>query len=305
MITVGIPRALLYHKFRVLWEHFFAEVGSRVVISPPTDRRILARGVDLAVDESCLPMKMYLGHVDALAGSCDVVLVPRLECLLKREEACVKLMGAYDIVRNTLPELPLETYQVDVRNGLRERDEMIELGRRLGAKDSTACRAYDSAHAAWTRSRELRAASQRALAESPRTRPRILVVAHPYNLHDEMIGRPILDFLATQDVDVLISDDVDHERAHASCAALSPGLIWTFNKELLGSVEMYRGNVDGVVFVVTFPCGPDSLMAELAQRKLGGVPVISIVLDELSGEAGLRTRLESFVDILAMRAAAS
>jgi predicted nucleotide-binding protein (sugar kinase/HSP70/actin superfamily) len=56
--------------------------------------------------------------------------------------------------------------------------------------------------------------------------------------------------------------------------------------------------VDGIVFVVTFPCGPDSLMAELCQRRTLGVPIVTLVLDELQGEAGLRTRLESFVDII-------
>lgn len=305
MTTLGIPRALLYHKYRDLWEHFFAAIDVPIVVSPPTDRRILSRGIDLAVDESCLPMKVYLGHVAALAGRCDVVLVPRLERLRKREQACVKLMGAYDIVRNTLPEMVLETYQVDVHNGLHERDEMIALGRRLGAGRAAARRAYDGALDAWVRSHELRAVRQRERIASPRDRPRILVVAHPYSLHDDIIGRPIFDFLATQEVEVFISDDVDHSLAHASCAALSPGLTWTFNKELLGSVELYRGVIDGVVYVVTFPCGPDSLMTELAQRRLAEVPAISIVLDELSGEAGLRTRLESFVDILAMRAAAS
>jgi predicted nucleotide-binding protein (sugar kinase/HSP70/actin superfamily) len=39
-------------------------------------------------------------------------------------------------------------------------------------------------------------------------------------------------------------------------------------------------------------------MAELCQRRIEGVPIVTLVLDELQGEAGLRTRLESFVDII-------
>ena len=303
MTVIGIPRATLYFKYQVLWEAFFEGIGCQIAVSPPTDRRILARGVELSVDESCLPMKVLLGHVDALAGSCDAVLIPRLERLQPREEACVKFMGAYDIVRNTLPEVELVTYQVAVHNGLHERAEMIALGQRLGATREEATRSYDEAHLKWEESRDERSKEQHQRVSAKRTRPRMLVVAHPYALYDEVIGRRVLDFLKTQEVDVFVSDDVDHERAHECSTAISPGLIWTFSKELLGSVQMYRDEIDGIVFIVTFPCGPDSLMAEMAQRKLEHIPVVTLVLDELSGEAGLKTRLESFVDILAMRTA--
>jgi len=59
--------------------------------------------------------------------------------------------------------------------------------------------------------------------------------------------------------------------------------------------------VDGIIFLVTFPCGPGSLANEVCQRRVKNVPVMSIILDELQGEVGLRTRLESFVDIIKMK----
>ena len=40
---------------------------------------------------------------------------------------------------------------------------------------------------------------------------------------------------------------------------------------------------------------------ELAIRKLSGIPVINIVVDESSADSGLITRLESFVDIIKER----
>lgn len=303
MTTVGIPRALLYHKSHTLWSTFFEGVGAHTVVSPHTNRRILARGTELAVDESCLPMKVYLGHVDALRGRCDHVLVPRLESLCKHEKMCVKFMGAPDIVRNTMPDISVLTYDVNVGDGIRERDGIVALGKRLGAGAIRARRAYKDAlvaQHAWEVERER---EQESLLDAASDRPRILVVGHSYNLGDALIGKPIVDFLSSQEVDVLTSDAVDHAEARKLSVALSTSIEWTYNKELLGAIEMYRGRVDGIVFVVTFPCGPDSLMAELAQRRLGNVPVASLVLDELTGEAGLRTRLESFVDILKLKRA--
>ena len=75
----------------------------------------------------------------------------------------------------------------------------------------------------------------------------------------------------------------------------------TNSRQLLGAVEHWREHVDGIIFLVTFPCGPDSLVTELATLRIKGVPMVTLIIDEHSGETGLRTRLESFVDILHMR----
>jgi predicted nucleotide-binding protein (sugar kinase/HSP70/actin superfamily) len=303
--VIGIPRALLYHKYHALWSAFFEGIGCKTVLSPPTNRRILSRGVELAVDESCLSMKVFLGHVDSLRGRCDYVLVPRLESVDPREHMCVKFMGAYDIVRNTLPDLRLVMYDVDVANGLTEQDAFVRLGRSLGAGRLRARRAYREASAA-SRAHELELArEQEAIASAPADRPRILVVGHTYNLADELIGQPLLRYLRSLDVDVLVSDAVDHDHARSLSSRLSPTIRWTYNKELLGAIALYRAQVDGIVFVITFPCGPDSLMSELCCRRIDGIPVATLVIDELSGEAGLRTRLESFCDIIAAKRAKS
>ena len=78
MMTIGLPRAMLYYRCRALWHTFFEELGAEVVVSSPTDREILDQGTALAIDESCLSLKIYLGHVRALIGRCDYILVPRV-----------------------------------------------------------------------------------------------------------------------------------------------------------------------------------------------------------------------------------
>lgn len=301
-MRIGLPRALLYHKYHTLWTTFLEECGFTTVVSPPTNRRILERGVSLAVDESCLPMKVFLGHVDALAGRCDAVFVPRQEAFERGEHLCVKFMGAYDIVRNTLPDLGLLTYDVNADHGVDERRSMIAMARSLGVPRRTARRAYDFAAAAQHAHEIERARLQQSVGESPRSDDvRILVVGHSYTLADELIGAPIVGYLRTLGTEVVTSDEVDKALARRTGATMSPTMKWRYNKELLGSVELYRDLVDGIVFVITFPCGPDSLMAELCARRITGIPMTTLVLDELAGEAGTRTRLESFVDILRER----
>lgn len=74
--VVGIPRALLFYRFGVLWTTFFESIGRTVVVSEPTDKAIADGGDRLSVDECCLASKVFIGHVESLAGRCDAVFVP-------------------------------------------------------------------------------------------------------------------------------------------------------------------------------------------------------------------------------------
>jgi predicted nucleotide-binding protein (sugar kinase/HSP70/actin superfamily) len=300
-ITVGLPRALLFHKYVDLWSAFFEALDVETVLSPPSNKAILERGSRLAVDETCLPVKLFLGHVDALRSKADVVLVPRIASLTKDEPACVKFMGAYDVARNSVPDLELIEYDVDVRNGKREGPEIRRLGRRFEPNRLKVAYAYAQARTAAERRQRAHAQEQELAAHGPGLK--VLVVGHPYNVEDALIGGPVVSFLRDLGAVPIVAEIADVSRARLLSSRLSTDIPWTYNKELLGAVEHFRPHVDGMVFLVSFPCGPDSLMTELCVRRLKGVPNLVLILDELQGEAGLRTRLESFVDLLHLAAA--
>ncbi|MBA4370712.1 MAG: hypothetical protein C0418_03930 [Coriobacteriaceae bacterium] len=302
-IRIGLPRSMLYHKYHVLWSTFFEELGCETVVSPPTNKRLLERGAALSVDESCLSMKIFLGHIEALHDRADYVLVPTIASLYPHEDACVKLMGAYDITRHSVEGVSLLTYVVDERRSISEKREMLRLGRKFCRNPLRVRAAYRRARLNLRAHERELAREQQSLVEAPWDRPRILLVGHAYNLADEFIGAPIERFLESLGVTVFDSEALDHGVARDLYSRISTDVKWTYNKQLLGAVEYYRDKVDGMVFLVAFPCGPDSLMVELCQRRVKDVPIATLVVDELSSETGLRTRLESFVDILRMSGA--
>ncbi|MDI6843433.1 MAG: acyl-CoA dehydratase activase-related protein [Anaerosomatales bacterium] len=300
-VRIGLPRAMLYHKYHVMWSSFFEGIGCGIAVSPPSNVRLLERGAALSVDETCLSMKLFLGHVEALRGRSDCVLVPNLVSPRRGEEACVKLMGAFDIARHALPEIAFVSYTVDEDRGVREERELVRLGQELGASRRRARAAYREArHALETHWHEA-AREQLALLEQPHDDLRVLLVGHAYNVADEIIGGPVRRLLASLGATVIDAEALGHVAPSDLHARISVDVNWTFNKELLNALELARDRVDGVVFLVAFPCGPDALMVELCQRRLGGLPSIALVLDELTGLTGLQTRIESFVDILALR----
>jgi predicted nucleotide-binding protein (sugar kinase/HSP70/actin superfamily) len=122
------------------------------------------------------------------------------------------------------------------------------------------------------------------------------VVGHPYNLYDPFVNHSLLDRLAR-----LGTTLVTPERL-----GVKPGAdYWSFEYEVVGAAKaaVAQPGMSGIVAVVAFGCGPDSVMQEQV-REIGaraGVPVMVLALDEHAGEAGLLTRLEAFIDMLRWR----
>jgi len=62
--------------------------------------------------------------------------------------------------------------------------------------------------------------------------------------------------------------------------------------------------VNGIIQLIVFSCGPDSIASEIAirfARKNTNVPLLQLVFDELTGEAGVKTRIEAFIDMVNRR----
>ncbi len=97
--TIGIPRGMFYYDYYILWEEFFKNLNTKVVISPPkTNKDILNRGISTCVDEACLPVKVFHGHVNYLKDKVDYIFIPKFISLYKREYCCPKHLGLPDMV---------------------------------------------------------------------------------------------------------------------------------------------------------------------------------------------------------------
>ncbi len=73
-------------------------------------------------------------------------------------------------------------------------------------------------------------------------------------------------------------------------------------QETVGSAIYYHKlGYDGVIQVLPFTCMPEivaqSILPSISQDT--GMPVMTLIVDEQSGDAGITTRLEAFVDLLA------
>ena len=300
-MMIGLPKALLYYRYQDLWETFFKELHCDIITSGETNKKILADGINLSIDECCLPCKIYIGHVRSLIGKCDRILVPRIVDYGVNNLVCVKFNALYDIVRNTFADIPLLDYNIDVIHGASEQAGFLKMGRALGKGYLESLLAYKKAKNSSLANNKQKADQQVELLKS-RVKPKILVVSHPYNIYDRLLGYPIVESIKKLGGIPVYAHETDHTASLSRAKEMSASLYWLYNKELLGSIKLLEDKVDGIILLTAFPCGPDSLVNELILRKSKKVPTINIILDELQGEAGLQTRIESFMDIITERA---
>lgn len=294
--VIGLPRALLYYRYHDLWKTFFEELGCKVVISEKSNSQILDDGIKNSIDEACLSLKLYLGHVQNLKDKCDYVLVPRIVCLKKHEKLCTNFSALYDIVHNTFPNINILNYNIDVTKKETEFFSFLKMGRELGFSYLNSIRSYQKAKHVEQEKEKKRIIEQEKRLDSNHCK--ILLVSHAYNLYDSLIGESIVNYLKKNQVEVIYADIYDKKYLQEESAMISKKNYWTYNKELLGAITHYQKQVDGMILLTTFPCGPDSLTNEMCLRKIQNIPILHLIVDELKAEAGIVTRLESFLDII-------
>ncbi|ADL08015.1 acyl-CoA dehydratase activase-related protein [Thermosediminibacter oceani] len=75
-------------------------------------------------------------------------------------------------------------------------------------------------------------------------------------------------------------------------------------QESIAQIVKYSGEgFDGVIHLLPFTCMPEIVAKSTipSVTRIHSIPVMTLVLDEHSGEAGVRTRLEAFVDLIRQR----
>lgn len=297
-ITIGIPKALLYYKYSELWTSFFEELGCEIIVSPNTSKKILEDGIKFSLDESCMAMKIYMGHVYYLIDKCDYILVPRLKCIKKHEKLCTNFSALYDLVNNIFDK-KLINYNVDVEHKEDELYAFVTMGLSLGFSYRKIVSAYHIAKEKEKMLKERETSKQKSIIASS-NKIKILLAGHPYNLHDEFIGKQIENVLEKNNIEIIYSDKYDTKYLEQEVKKISPKNYWTYNKEIIGAISHYQELVDGIILITSFPCGPDSLSNEMILRNVK-IPITNLIIDEANSDTGLLTRIESFIDILEER----
>ena len=130
-MKIGIPKGLLYYKYYPFVNNFFSELGAEIITSEDTNREILDLGVKFSVDDACLPVKIFHGHVASIKDKCDFIFIPRFMEVDKGQSICPKFCGLPEMIKNSIPELP--QIITEPIYGLNDK-KMWEFSKKIGKK---------------------------------------------------------------------------------------------------------------------------------------------------------------------------
>ncbi|MCI5870168.1 MAG: acyl-CoA dehydratase activase-related protein [Dorea sp.] len=296
--VIGLPNALLYSRYGNLWKCFFTVLGVKVIVSEPTNKEILHLGTEKTIDESCLSAKIFSGHVQSLIGACDYILIPRISNWGRLRNMCTRFEALYDLTCSTFRSTGQKflSYNIDVSKKITEEKAFLSMGQELGFPQKAVKEAYKKAKKEDDLLWKFKLKSQERLYQSDGLK--ISLAGHSYLLEDAYFGRPISNYLTELGAIPIRADITDRNEALKHSLKISPTLKWELNREIVGSIQIHRDKVDGIILVSAFPCGPDSMVNEIISRNFQELPVLTLILDAQNGTAGIETRLESFVDIL-------
>ncbi|MEW6182773.1 MAG: acyl-CoA dehydratase activase-related protein [Bacillota bacterium] len=324
MVTVGFPRAMAYYYLYPFFKTYIESLGAKLVVSPPTTKSTLGKMELCPTDEPCVAVKLLFAHVkELLDRNVDRILIPCLVSVEPNNFCCPKFIGIPYMVKNALsngteiliPEIDLH------RNGTSWQTSFTKLAQDLGVTSQRlARRALAKASAVQNRFDRLVAEKRLVIEDAFRffnegslfgdnfsdnttvgdNLPVIGVVGHPYILYDSIS----LDIIQrTREYgSVLTAEMVPPEVARREMDTIAEGeRLWSFEAQVLGAALHYLRNrlVDRLILVGSFECGPESVIESYVEEEARrqGIPFLLITLDEHTGEAGIVTRIEAFMDV--------
>jgi len=323
-MKIGIPRAMSFYSNYPFLYGFFTDLGIEIVLSDKTTKKTLANGSAVVVSETCLPVKVYVGHVLNLLGKgVDKIFVPSIQSVAPKIYNCSKIRGLPDLIRNVVKKETFGDFQIiDATFDKSEKDQglyeflkqavapfgitdekRIKKASKAGWKVYNNFKVMSASGMSYKQAMSYALQGKVFIQKQTREYPiSVALVAHGYNIYDDKVSMKIFDKLADMDVKVYSANELTTEQMDEGINSLGQTIYWANEHEMTGCAGHYLkdNKIDGLITITAFGCGPDSLMVERITRKSKqfNKPLLNLTIDEHTGEAGFITRLEAFVDML-------
>ncbi|MFC2068759.1 acyl-CoA dehydratase activase [Chloroflexota bacterium] len=318
--TVGIPQVLFYHDLFPMWKGFFTELGFKVVVSDPTSRHIIRRGVENVVEEPCLPIKLAYGHVlNLLEKEPDILFLPVISTMEKLTDDFSKswncpltqslpfILRSSDRIQEALtlsdgkrPEVIRTVIHAD-RGRPWLRNVLKKLARQLGVSESTtissAIQAGFGALDAFNDWQQRR--GQEVLNQLQPDDKAIVIIGRAYNTCDPGMTLNLPEKLRDLGILAIPLDFLPLSSFAREVNSSHPNMYWKSGQKIMCAARMIASDprLFGL-YLTNFACGPDSYLLKFFKRETESKPFLTIEIDEHSADAGIITRCEAFIDTM-------
>lgn len=306
--VLGIPRAMLFFDLFPFWSAFFYSLGYKVVVSSPTNKSLIRKGIETVASETCFPIKTAHGHVlQLLEDGVKNIFLPSIINLrsmspqVNHSFVCpyvqslpYTIQASIDFKNWGAKLLKPVIYMGEGKNILK--NNLIAFGKTLGIRAKKVEAAFKEAENAQNKFYEqIKMRGKEIL--SGLEKPALVIVSRPYNCYDKGINLSLSEKIRDIGVLAIPMDFLPLEEQMLIHEWRD--MYWKFGQQILAAGEIIKNNHNLFgIYVTNFGCGPDSFISHFFRRKMEGKPYLQIEIDEHSADVGIITRLEAFLDSL-------
>ncbi|GAB6904394.1 acyl-CoA dehydratase activase [Desulfosarcina cetonica] len=310
--TVGINRSFLFHAFFPLYKAFFEGMGFTVrVPERPSPAGIAQRGAafcypaELAhgyfqdlIDQPTPPDYLFLPHLKTLPGLDG--LPPAVPCpFVQGEPYFLKTTFRRHLSQAGIDHRRVLSPVLELNTGLgAARDPLVEMAVQMGVPEKKAGEAFALALRAQQgcvkQNRRIGAQTLAELAEDPR-RMAVVIFGRPYNAWTDDAHMGIPRKLASRGIPVMPLDGLPLDGWPAK-----RHMYWGMGQGILQAARLVAAHPQLFgVYITNFSCGPDAFIIGYFRDIMGAKPSLTLELDSHTADAGLETRIEAFLDVVA------
>ena len=313
--VVGIPRVLNMYENFPFWAAFFKKLGYRVVLSPPSNRKIYELGIESIPSESeCYPAKLAHGHIQWLINhGIHFIFYPSIA--YERNETpdagnhfnCPIVISYPENIKNNVEDL--EKYRIKFEHPFLAMTDYRIFTEGLVRVFATpeygfsAPEVITASKIGWAEmmniKKEIQDKGEEVLKWMEETGNEGIVLAgRPYHVDPE-INHGIPELITSYGIAVLTEDSVSHlgqvER---------PMIIldqWMYHSRLYRAANYVKTREDlNLIQLNSFGCGLDAVTTDAVNDILSGSGKIYTVLkiDEVNNLGAARIRIRSLLSAL-------
>ena len=311
---VGIPRVLNMYENYPFWYEFFTKLKYRVVLSPPSTKKIYEMGIESIPSESeCYPAKLVHGHIMWLLNKgTSFIFYPCIPYERNEFETannhynCPIVTSYAENIKNNIDEIREGT--IDFRNPFMsfKSEESIAGQLKKAFPEIPASEIEAAVLAGWE---EMERCRQEIYHKGEETlswlkennRHGIVLAGRPYHIDDE-IHHGIPELINSYGIAVLTEDSVSHLNPPERPLIVMDQ--WMYHSRLYAAAN-YVKTVDNLDLIQlnSFGCGLDAVTTDAVEDILGksGKIYTCLKIDEVNNLGAARIRIRSLLSAIRVR----
>ncbi len=307
--SIGINKSFHTHTLYPFYHNLFSALGLNVIMPDTAHEDAL----DRENTSFCYPAQISLMMFqDLLEKNTDYIFMPMIyemkaenfEQRLDFNSTCVFVSGEKLFLKQAFKDSDIDdkliSPSLNFANGISaERNRFIEISKNVSSKSTEEIeKAFDNAVAMQDKFDEELREKGREILEELENDPEsyaVVLVGRPYNAFTEDANKGIPKKFATKGVKIIPYDMLDFMNEE-----VDENMYWEGGKKILKSARIIARHPQlFATYISNFSCGPDSLILTSFRDIIGSKPSLTLELDGHTADAGINTRIDAAIDIIA------